>query len=138
MVDVGHKPDQLREAFAKGSISLSATTRKLIAKNLIRKGDVLTLAEVAGIQAAKQTPHLVPLCHTLMLNKVKLEAVLTDTGVEVSCRVSSQGKTGVEMEALTGVSVALLTVYDMCNAVDKEMVIGDINLVGKTKKDIQP
>jgi len=138
MVDVGHKPDQLREAFAKGSISLSATTRKLIAKNLIRKGDVLTLAEVAGIQAAKQTPHLVPLCHTLMLNKVKLEAVLTDTGVEVSCRVSSQGKTGVEMEALTGVSVALLTVYDMCKAVDKEMVIGDIHLVEKTKKDIQP
>jgi len=136
MVDVGHKPDQLRQALAKGSISLAAGTRDLIAKNLIRKGDVLTLAEVAGIQAAKQTPHLIPLCHTLMLNKVKLEAELTETGVEVSCLVRSQGKTGVEMEALTGVSVALLTVYDMCKAVDKEMVIGNVHLVEKTKKDI--
>lgn len=136
MVDVGHKPDQLREALAKGSIALSSGTRKLIAKNLIEKGDVLTLAEVAGIQAAKQTPHLIPLCHTLILNKVKLETALTQTGVAVSCLVRSQGKTGVEMEALTGVSVALLTVYDMCKAVDKKMVIGDIHLVEKTKKDI--
>lgn len=136
MVDVGHKPDQLREALAKGSISLSAETRELVGKNLIKKGDMLTLAEVAGIQAAKQTPHLIPLCHTLLLNKVKLEVVLTKTGVEVSCLVRSQGKTGVEMEALTGVSVALLTVYDMCKAVDKKMVIGDIHLVEKTKKDL--
>ncbi len=136
MVDVGHKPDQLREALAKGSIALSSGTRKLIAKNLIEKGDVLTLAEVAGIQAVKQTPHLIPLCHTLILNKVKLETALTQTGVAVSCLVRSQGKTGVEMEALTGVSVALLTVYDMCKAVDKKMVIGDIHLVEKTKKDI--
>ncbi|MCF6170842.1 MAG: cyclic pyranopterin monophosphate synthase MoaC [Bacteroidales bacterium] len=137
MVDVGHKPDQQREALAKGTISLSAETRELIAKNLIKKGDVLTLAEVAGIQAAKQTANLIPLCHTLLLNKVKVEASLTENGVVVSCTVKSQGKTGVEMEALTGVSVALLTVYDMCKAVDKKMVIGQIHLVKKTKKDIE-
>ena len=136
MVDVGHKPDQLREALAKGTISLSAETRQLVSKNLIKKGDVLTLAEVAGIQAAKQTPNLIPLCHTLILNKVKIEAALTETGVEISCLVKSQGKTGVEMEALTGVSVALLTVYDMCKAVDKKMTISNIHLEEKTKKDI--
>ena len=138
MVDVGHKPDQKREALATGFISLSAETRQQIAGNLIKKGDVLTLAEVAGIQAAKQTANLIPLCHTLLLNKVKVEARLAGDGVEVSCLVRSQGKTGVEMEALTGVSVALLTVYDMCKAVDKNMTIGQISLVKKTKKDIEP
>lgn len=136
MVDVSAKPDQIRQATAKGFIKLSATTIQLIKDNQIKKGDVLTVAEIAGIQAAKQTPNLIPLCHTLMLNKVKVEALISENGVEVNCLVKSQGKTGVEMEALTGVSVALLTVYDMCKAVDKSMVLSEIKLIEKTKKDI--
>lgn len=136
MVDVGHKHEQLREAIATGSIKLSAETTSLISQNNIKKGDVLTVAEIAGIQAAKQTASLIPLCHTLLLNKVEITTVLFDTGVEVRCAVRSQGKTGVEMEALTGVTIALLTIYDMCKAVDKNMVIGDISLLEKTKKDI--
>jgi len=97
----------------------------------IKKGDVLTLAEVAGIQAAKQTANLIPLCHTLLLNKVKVEAALTEKGVEVSCLVRSQGKTGVEMEALTAASTAALTLYDMCKAVDKGMTINQVQLLEK-------
>ena len=136
MVDVGGKPEQLRQAIASGFIKLSAETIELIQKNQIKKGDVLTVAEIAGIQAAKQTPALIPLCHTLLLDKVKVETKIVETGVEVTCYIKSQGKTGVEMEALTGVSVALLTVYDMCKAVDKNMEIGKISLLEKTKTDL--
>jgi cyclic pyranopterin phosphate synthase len=136
MVDVGNKPDQERIAIAKGKISLSEETLLLIGKNQIKKGDVLTVAEIAGIQAAKQTSNLIPLCHALMLNKVKVETTIINDGVEVVCMAKSQGKTGVEMEALTGVSVALLTIYDMCKAVDKNMIMGEISLLEKTKKDI--
>ncbi len=136
MVDVGNKPDQIRQAVAQGKIVLAAETIKLISSNQIKKGDVLTVAEIAGIQAAKQTPALIPLCHTLLLNKVKVEANVVENGVAVSCLVKSQGKTGVEMEALTGVSVALLTIYDMCKAVDKSMVMGEVKLLEKTKTDI--
>ena len=136
MVDVGHKPNQIREAKAKGSILLSAETVKLIAENQMKKGDVLTIAEIAGIQAAKQTPSLIPLCHTLLLTKVDVKATITLTGVGVNSYVKCIGQTGVEMEALTAVSVALLTVYDMCKAVDKEMVISDINLIEKSKKNV--
>ena len=136
MVDVGGKPEQLRQAIASGFIKLTAETIELIQKNQIKKGDVLTVAEIAGIQAAKQTPALIPLCHTLLLDKVKVETKLFENGVEVTCLVKSQGKTGVEMEALTGVSVALLTVYDMCKAVDKNMEIGKISLLEKTKTDL--
>ena len=136
MVDVGHKPNQIREAKAKGSILLSAETVKLIAENQMKKGDVLTIAEIAGIQAAKQTPSLIPLCHTLLLTKVDVKATITSTGVGVNSYVKCIGQTGVEMEALTAVSVALLTVYDMCKAVDKEMVISDINLIEKSKKNV--
>jgi len=136
MVDVGGKPEQLRQAIAIGFIKLSTETIELIQKNQIKKGDVLTVAEIAGIQAAKQTPALIPLCHTLLLNKVKVETKLVEDGVEVTCLVKSQGKTGVEMEALTGVSVALLAVYDMCKAVDKNMEIGKISLLEKTKTDL--
>lgn len=136
MVDVGNKSDQERIAIAKGKISLTTETLLLIGKNQIKKGDVLTVAEIAGIQAAKQTSNLIPLCHTLMLNKVKVETTIIDDGVEVICMAKSQGKTGVEMEALTGVSVALLTIYDMCKAVDKNMIIGEISLLEKTKKDV--
>ena len=136
MVDVGGKPVQERQAVAIGLIKLAPETIELIRRNEIKKGDVLTVAEIAGIQAAKQTPALIPLCHTLLLNKVKVQTRIENEGVEVVCTVRSQGKTGVEMEALTGVSVALLTVYDMCKAVDKNMELGGIKLVEKTKKDI--
>lgn len=136
MVDVGDKPNQIREARAKGFIKLSAETVRLISENQMKKGDVLTVAEIAGIQAAKRTPELIPLCHTLMLTKVDVKATLTSEGVEVNSYVKCIGQTGVEMEALTAVSTALLTVYDMCKAVDKNMVISDVKLLEKTKKDL--
>jgi cyclic pyranopterin phosphate synthase len=136
MVDVGGKPDQLREAKALGSIKLLPETLSLIRDNSMKKGDVLTVAEIAGIQAAKRTADLIPLCHTLLLTKVDVKATLNDDGVEINSVVKCVGQTGVEMEALTAVSVALLTVYDMCKAVDKEMEIGEIKLVEKTKRDI--
>jgi len=137
MVDVGNKPNQIREARAKGFIKLSAETIRLISENQMKKGDVLTVAEIAGIQAAKRTPELIPLCHTLMLAKVDVKATLTTEGVEVNSYVKCIGQTGVEMEALTAASTALLTVYDMCKAVDKNMVISDIKLLEKTKKDLE-
>ena len=136
MVDVGHKDQQLRTAIAEGHITLNPETITLINENNIKKGDVLTVAEIAGIQAAKRTSDLIPLCHPLLINKVKIHAELDETGVKVTGEVRCIGQTGVEMEALTGVSVALLTVYDMCKAVDKQMIIGEIKLVGKTKTDL--
>lgn len=136
MVDVGSKPNQIREAKALGFITLNAQTIALIRENSMKKGDVLTIAEVAGIQAAKRAADLIPLCHTLLLTKVDVKASLLENGVEVSSLVKCVGQTGVEMEALTAVSVALLTIYDMCKAVDKEMEIGQIKLIEKTKKDI--
>ncbi len=137
MVDVGNKPIQNRQAMAKGMIALSKETIDQIEQNNMKKGDVLTVAEIAGIQAAKQTANLIPLCHTLLLTKVDVKAKLTEDGVEVNSLVRCQGQTGVEMEALTGVSVALLTIYDMCKAVDKQMEIGQIKLMGKTKEDLK-
>lgn len=136
MVDVGAKPQQVRQAKATGFIMLSSETVKLIRENQMKKGDVLTVSEIAGIQAAKQTPSLIPLCHTLMLTKVDVKATLLDNGVKVDSLVKCIGQTGVEMEALTAVSVALLTVYDMCKAVDKNMVIDGITLLEKTKQDL--
>ncbi len=136
MVDVGDKPQQTRIAKASGNIALQPSTLKLVKENLIKKGDVLTIAEIAGIQAAKQTPFLIPLCHTLMLTKVEVKCTLTKTGIKAESMVKCTGQTGVEMEALTAVSAALLTVYDMCKAVDKTMVIGDIRLISKEKKDL--
>jgi cyclic pyranopterin phosphate synthase len=137
MVDVGTKPNQIREAKASGHIKLSPETIQLIRENSMKKGDVLTIAEVAGIQAAKRTADLIPLCHTLLLTKVDVKTSLMDAGVEVNSRVKCIGQTGVEMEALTAVSVALLTIYDMCKAVDKEMVIGEIKLNEKTKTNVK-
>jgi len=136
MVDVGGKSNQLRQAKAAGFIRLNPETVKLIRENQMKKGDVLTVSEIAGIQAAKQTPSLIPLCHTLMLTKVDVKATLTDNGVKVESLVKCVGQTGVEMEALTAVSVTLLTVYDMCKAVDKAMVIEEIKLLEKTKQDL--
>lgn len=136
MVDVGGKPDQVRIAKASGFIQLQQQTLELISKNLMKKGEVLTVAEIAGIQAAKETPRLIPLCHNLMLTKVEVKTKLTENGVEVESLVKCTGKTGVEMEALTAVSVALLTIYDMCKAVDKTMVISDVQLLSKEKTDL--
>jgi cyclic pyranopterin phosphate synthase len=136
MVDVGSKPQMKRIAKARGEITLSAETRQLVKENRIIKGDVLTVAEIAGIQAAKQTSSLIPLCHALLLENVLIKAQISQSGVTVESEVHSTGKTGVEMEALTGVSVALLTIYDMCKAVDKNMAIGKICLIEKTKKHI--
>lgn len=134
MVDVGDKAIQQRMAKAKGRILLNEKTLELIKQNEIKKGDVLTVAEIAGIQAAKHTANLIPLCHNLLLTKIHVQATIIDEGVEVESRVHCQGQTGVEMEALTAVSVALLTIYDMCKAVDKAMIMEAVQLVEKTKK----
>jgi len=136
MVDVSAKPQQLRIAKATGNIYLQIETLQLIRDNQMKKGDVLTVAEIAGIQAAKRTGELIPLCHPLLLTKISVKAKLIETGVEVDAEVHCIGSTGVEMEALTAVSTALLTVYDMCKAVDKKMIIQGIRLVEKTKSDI--
>jgi cyclic pyranopterin monophosphate synthase len=134
MVDVGDKPMQTRTAVAKGFIRLQPETVKLIRENQVKKGDVLTIAEIAGIQAAKKTSDLIPLCHPLQITKADVKAELMDDGVEVTATLKCIGQTGIEMEALTGVSVALLTVYDMCKAVDKKMEIEGVRLVEKIKE----
>ncbi|RIJ50705.1 cyclic pyranopterin monophosphate synthase MoaC [Maribellus luteus] len=136
MVDVGHKPLQVRTACASGFIRLQPETIKLIQENLVKKGDVLTIAEIAGIQAAKETSRLIPLCHPLQLTKVEVKTRGTENGVEVKSLTRCIGQTGVEMEALTAVNVALLTIYDMCKAVDKQMVLSDIKLDSKEKTDL--
>jgi len=136
MVDVGDKSNQLRQAKASGFIKLNTATIRLIKENQMKKGDVLTVCEIAGIQAAKQTPSLIPLCHTLIITKVDIKATIMENGVKVDSQVKCVGQTGVEMEALTAVSIALLTVYDMCKAVDKSMVIEDVKLIEKTKQDL--
>ena len=136
MVDVGNKPDQMRIAKASGFIQLQPETLKLINENLIKKGDVLTIAEIAGIQAAKETSRLIPLCHTLMLTKVEINTTVKANGILVNSMVKCTGKTGVEMEALTAVNIALLTIYDMCKAVDKQMILSDIKLDSKEKTEL--
>ena len=134
MVDVGDKENQLRIARASGHISLAPETIRLIEENLLKKGDVMTVCELAGISAAKKTSDIIPLCHNIVLDNVKVNAVVDTRGVNIVSEVRCSGKTGVEMEALTAVSVALLTVYDMCKAVDKKMIIDNISLTEKTKK----
>lgn len=136
MVDVSAKPLQLRTAIASGFISLSFETIDLIHENRLKKGDVLTIAEIAGIQGGKRTSDLIPLCHPLQITKLDVKATLEDSGVKVESLARCTGQTGIEMEALTAVSVALLTVYDMCKAVDKNMTIGEIRLVEKTKEEV--
>jgi cyclic pyranopterin monophosphate synthase len=136
MVDVSSKPLSARTAVAEGRISLAKGTVALIRKNAVAKGDVFATARLAGIQAAKRTASLIPLCHTIPLSDVKIDIALSKDGAEVTCTARTVAQTGVEMEALTGVSIALLTIYDMCKAVDKEMVIGQVVLVEKTKRPI--
>ena len=134
MVDVSAKAESAREAIAAGVIQLRKQTLDLIAQNQIGKGNVFATARLAGIQAAKQTAQLIPLCHNLNLSHVEIEIASSDAGLEVKCVARTVAQTGVEMEALTGVAVALLTIYDMCKAVDKEMRITDIRLLKKTKR----
>ena len=134
MVDVSAKPQGARTAIASGKIRLRRETLELISENKIAKGNVFATARIAGIQAAKQTAQLIPLCHTLPLGEVKIDIVTSNDGAEVKCTARTVAQTGVEMEALTGVSIALLTVYDMCKAVDKEMEISGIRLIEKTKQ----
>ena len=136
MVDVSGKCVQQRTARAEGTIKLAAETVELIRRNEIEKGDVLAVARIAGVQAAKQTGNLIPLCHPIALDWVGVELGLTDSGVKATSEVRCTGRTGAEMEALTAVSASLLTVYDMCKAVDKKMRIGRIVLVGKEKRDV--
>jgi cyclic pyranopterin phosphate synthase len=136
MVDVSAKPLSARTAIATGKIRLQPETVDLISAKRIAKGDVFATARIAGIQAAKQTPQLIPLCHTLPLSDVKIDIITSNGGAEVKCTARTVAPTGVEMEALTGVSVTLLTIYDMCKAVDKEMRISDIRLIDKSKTNL--
>ncbi|HNW16079.1 MAG TPA: cyclic pyranopterin monophosphate synthase MoaC [bacterium] len=136
MVDVADKPDQLRTAVAEGLIALKPETVEMIRKNLMKKGDVLTVAQIAGIQAAKLTHQIIPLCHPLLITSINVDLSLSDKGVKAVSTVKCIGKTGIEMEALSAVSGALLGVYDMCKAVDKTMVIQNIMLIEKRKEDL--
>jgi cyclic pyranopterin phosphate synthase len=132
MVDVGAKPVTDREAIARGAITMSATALKLIRRGEVAKGDPLQAARLAGILAAKQTASLIPLCHPLPLTHVSVDLTPAKSGYAIEARVRTSAQTGVEMEALTAVAVAALTIYDMVKAVDKDMVIGDICLVEKS------
>jgi cyclic pyranopterin phosphate synthase len=131
MVDVGDKAITDREAVARGHIAMSATARRLIRTGAVKKGDPLQAARLAGIMAAKETSRLIPLCHPLALTHVAVELTPTRTGYTIEARVRTRGQTGVEMEALTAVSVAALTIYDMLKAADKAMVIGEVRLIEK-------
>jgi cyclic pyranopterin phosphate synthase len=135
MVDVSDKPLSARVAIAKGKIKLQRKTLELISEDQIAKGDVFATARIAGIQAAKQTAQLIPLCHTLPLSEVKID-IVASVGAEVTCIARTVAQTGVEMEALVGVTIAMLTIYDMCKAVDKDMRISDVRLIGKTKTSV--
>jgi len=134
MVDVGEKPDTERVAVARGEVKMHPDTLRLISEKGISKGDVLAVAQVAGIMAAKRTPELIPLCHPLLLTKVDVGFEIDEAGsrIGITATVHSRGKTGVEMEALTAVSVAALTIYDMAKAVERTMRIGNIRLVRKS------
>ncbi len=133
MVDVGGKPATHRVARAEGRIRMEPATLELVRQGTAKKGDVLGVARIAGIQGAKKTSELIPLCHPLALSRVAVEFALDDVGSAVVCTATAEtiGPTGVEMEALTAVQVALLTIYDMCKAVDRGMTIGDVRLLEK-------
>jgi cyclic pyranopterin phosphate synthase len=137
MVDVSAKPRVRRTASAAGTIHLAPETVQRIRENLIRKGDVLAVARVAGITAAKRTADLIPLCHNIAIDQVEVDFTVQDHSIEIRCRAVCTDKTGIEMEALTGVAVAALTIYDMCKAVDDGMQIGEIRLLEKTKENAE-
>ena len=137
MVDVGEKPVTRRTAVAAGRVLASDHTFDLIKSGGMKKGDVLTVAQIAGVMGAKRTPDIIPMCHPILMDGINLELSLDEArkSVEIKATVSCDGRTGVEMEALTAVSTAALTVYDMCKAVQKDMVITDVRLVSKTDGD---
>lgn len=137
MVDVSSKKVVRRTASAYGKILLQKETIELVRANLLKKGDVLAVAKIAGIMAAKKTEELIPLCHCLNLEHVDINFNIVDDGIEITSQVIISGKTGVEMEALTAVSVSALTIYDMCKAVDKKMNIENVYLVEKKKEEIE-
>jgi cyclic pyranopterin phosphate synthase len=137
MVDVSAKPRVRRTATAAGRIRLAPQTVQRIRENLIQKGDVLAVARVAGITAAKRTAELIPLCHNIAIDQVEVDFSVQDHWIDIRCRAVCTDKTGIEMEALTGVAVAALTIYDMCKAVDQSMRIGEIRLVEKTKENLE-
>lgn len=132
MVNVGEKGDTKRLAIARGKITMKLETVEKIRQGLIKKGDVLSVAQVGGIMAAKKTSDLIPMCHNIFLTGSDIRFNILNDGIEVEAEVSTFGKTGVEMEALTAVSLACLTIYDMCKAIDKKMLIEDIRLIKKT------
>jgi cyclic pyranopterin monophosphate synthase len=134
MVDISAKEEQFRSARASGHIRLTGETLDLIRDNQVKKGDVLAVARIAGINAAKQTYSLIPLCHNILINFISVDLIPDETGITAESEVHTIGRTGAEMEAITAVSVALLTVYDMCKAVDRMMVIDKILLTEKTKR----
>ncbi len=134
MVDVSLKPVSAREAVAEARIFLGRPTLALLQKSEIQKGDVLSVARIAGIQAAKQTQHLIPLCHQIPLSKISVDFSLEPDGIRITTLAKTSAQTGVEMEALTAAAVAALTIYDMCKAVDKKMCITDVRLISKTKR----
>jgi cyclic pyranopterin phosphate synthase len=136
MVDIGGKKVQLRIARAEGFISLSDEALRLVKENLVKKGDVLTIAQVAGIQGGKRTSELIPLCHPLAITKIDVTTEIRKEGILVKSEACCTGPTGIEMEALTAVSIALLTIYDMCKSVDKNMLISNIKLIEKIKQDL--
>ena len=132
MVEVGNKDDSQRTAIARGKIRMKEETLQMIRSGGMKKGDVLSVAQVAGIMGAKKTSDIIPMCHNIFLTGVDLRFEYVENGIEVEAEAKTFGKTGVEMEALTAVSLACLTIYDMCKAVDKDMVIEDIRLMKKT------
>jgi len=134
MVDITGKPDTVREAVARGTVTMKPSTLERLKTGSITKGNVLAVAQLAGVMAAKQTPGLIPLCHPLLIGDIKVDLSLDEgnSTVEIAATVKSTGKTGVEMEALTATAVAALTVYDMCKAVDRGMKIGNIRLIKKS------
>ncbi len=132
MVDVGSKPQSLRTAIASGHVTAQPETLNLIEEQQMKKGNVLEVARLAGYMAAKRTSDLIPLCHPLNLTSIRVDVSIENERIEIEAEVQTIGRTGVEMEALTAVSVAGLTVYDMCKAVDREMALSDIKLVKKT------
>ena len=136
MLDISGKPPLHREAVAAGKIILAPATLELLKANRLQKGDVLAVARVAAIQGGKKTAELIPLCHPLAIHQLDVQFRVVADGIEITARAVSEGRTGVEMEALTTVSVAALTLYDMCKAVDKGMIIGAIGLLEKSKREI--
>ena len=137
MIDISSKNVSFRKASAEGFIQLQEETLKKIKENLVKKGDVLAVARIAGITGAKRSSDLIPLCHNILINSIEIEFNIVETGIKRKCSAGCEAKTGIEMEALTGVSIAALTIYDMCKAIDKKMKISDIQLLKKTKQELR-